>query len=209
MKKEWVNGCEFSGQTSAVDQFKKQFSHLESGATAPLNRQHTSLPRPCLYYSNEAPKSQEQVASFTVKDHAFDGREEAVRYPKGSERLPDRSTPMGTYKSFSQAGQRPFTGMPAKPGKVVGPGLPMDNGASKDNMDPRRLARNGFPQASSYNGVPAYSYPRRIPPGIPDKDGKREPMIVESVAQGKNQFVDVGPTGGKLTATQTGLSHYY
>ena len=30
---------------SAVDQFKKQFSHLESGGTTPLDRQHTSLPR--------------------------------------------------------------------------------------------------------------------------------------------------------------------
>lgn len=98
--------------------------------------------------------------------------------------------------------------MPAKPGKVVGPGLPMDNGTAKDNQDPRRHARNGFAQAS-YNGVPAYSYPRRIPPGIPDKDGKREPIIVESVTQPKNQFIDVGPAGGKLTATQTGLSHYY
>jgi hypothetical protein len=30
---------------SAVDQFKKQFSHLENGGTTPLDRQHTSLPR--------------------------------------------------------------------------------------------------------------------------------------------------------------------
>ena len=30
---------------SAVDQFKKQFSHLEGGGTVPPERQHTSLPR--------------------------------------------------------------------------------------------------------------------------------------------------------------------
>lgn len=208
--KEYLDGTDRSNflYPSAIDQFKKQFSHLESGATAPLGRQHTSLPRPCLYYSNEVPKAQEQVASFSAKEHTFDGRDETVRYAKGSE----RAAPLGTsYKPLSQTSQRPFTGIPAKPGKVVGPGLPMDNGGvNKDNhQDPRRHARNGFAHAP-YNGVPAYVYPRRLPPGIPDKDGKREPMIVESIAQPKTQFVDVGgPASGKLTATHTGLSHYY
>eukprot|EP00250_Pteridium_aquilinum_P011171 c19883_g1_i2 orf=1119-2843(+) len=208
--KEYLDGTDRSNflYPSAVDQFKKQFSHLESGGTTPLNRQHTSLPRPCLYYSNEVPKSQEQVESFPATDHTLDVGEEAVKYVKGPERLPDRAAPLGAYKSFSQGSQRPFTGIPAKPGKVIGPGLPMDNGASKDGHDPRRHARNGIAQAS-HNGVPVYSYPRRIPPGIPDKDGKREPMLMEGVTQPKTQFVDIGPAGSKLTATQTGLSHYY
>lgn len=204
--KECMDGTDRSSflYPSAVDQFKKQFAHLESGGTAPLSRQHTSLPRPCLYYSNDVPKAKEQVSPLPIMDHTMD-----VREVKGTERISDRSTPLSAYRtSFSQSTQRTFTGMPAKPGKVVGPGLPVDN-AAKDNYDPRRHVRNGNPQAT-HNGLPVYSYARRIPPGIPDKDGKREPMTAEGIAHSKPQFVDMGPAGSKLTAAaQTGLSHYY
>ncbi|MCO5547167.1 hypothetical protein L7F22_000610 [Adiantum nelumboides] len=51
--KEFSDGTDRSSflYPSAVDQFKKQFAHLESGGSAPLSRQHTSLPR---YYKQTA-----------------------------------------------------------------------------------------------------------------------------------------------------------
>ncbi|KAH7300276.1 hypothetical protein KP509_24G054100 [Ceratopteris richardii] len=204
--KEYRDGTERSSfmYPSAVDQFKKQFAHLENGGTTPPSRQHTSLPRPCLYYSTEVPKMKEQMPSLSaVADRTLDMRE-----AKGPERLADRSTPIGGFRTaFSQTSQRPFSGVAAKPGKIIGPGLPLDN-VIKDVYDTQRQLRNGIPQAS-HNGIPLYSYPRRIPPGIADKDGKREPVVVDGVVQSKTQYVGISQASTKLAPAQTGVSHYY
>ncbi|XP_028058796.1 mitogen-activated protein kinase 15-like isoform X1 [Camellia sinensis] len=60
MLKEHLEGAEPTGfmYPSAVDQFKKQFAYLEEhygngGTVAPPERQHASLPRPCVLYSSD------------------------------------------------------------------------------------------------------------------------------------------------------------
>ncbi|KAL7103936.1 hypothetical protein ACP275_08G211900 [Erythranthe tilingii] len=99
--KDYINGIE--GTTflypSAVDQFKKQFAHLEehgdkSGPVIPLERKHVSLPRSTVLHSNTAP-------------------------PK------NQTTVDGIYNSLSRTLQPPQR-IPqlAKPGKVVGPVIP-------------------------------------------------------------------------------------
>lgn len=210
MLKEYLNGADRSNflYPSAVDQFKKQISHLESGAAIPLERQHASLPRPCLYHASERGKSLEQVASGASKEHVLDIREDTVKYVKEAEKVQlDRMAPSSNFRASSQVVERAPTGILAKPGKVIGPGLPLDNGVYKEAFDPRRVARNAVLHTSQ-NGIPLYSYPRRNTISRPEKDEKRETMINEVVVQPKTQFAGIG-AGRKVTAASTGLSHIY
>lgn len=196
--KEYINGADRSNflYPSAVDQFRKQFSHLEGGGILPLERQHTSLPRPCMYYSS---KPQEQAV---VKDHVLDIRDETAKHVREAEKVQTGNLPTGYYRSSSQTGSRAMSGNPAKPGKVVGSGLPMENG-----YDPRRLVRNGVSN-STQNWLPMYSYPRRNATGTPEKEEKRELLTVEGVMQPKTQFAGIG-VGHKIAAASNGASQAY
>ncbi|KAJ6337177.1 hypothetical protein OIU76_006950 [Salix suchowensis] len=70
--KDYVNGTERTNflYPSAVDQFRKQFAHLEenggkSGPVIPLERKHASLPRSTIVHSSSIPnKEQQNLASF-------------------------------------------------------------------------------------------------------------------------------------------------
>uniref|UniRef100_A0A0D9V375 mitogen-activated protein kinase n=1 Tax=Leersia perrieri TaxID=77586 RepID=A0A0D9V375_9ORYZ len=105
--KDYTNGTERTTflYPSAVDQFRKQFAHLEENTPIPAKEQSRTGP--------------------------------------------------------SQAPQRVPT---ARPGRVVGPVLPYENGATKDSYDTRRLAMNSgyppqqqIPQAYGYYQIPGKS----------------------------------------------------
>lgn len=74
MLKEYLEGSEPTGfmYPSAVDHFKKQFAFLEehygNGTTAaPLERQHASLPRPCVLYSDNSVQNSTDVTDNLSK----------------------------------------------------------------------------------------------------------------------------------------------
>ncbi|PQM37176.1 mitogen-activated protein kinase 11 [Prunus yedoensis var. nudiflora] len=72
--KDYINGTERANflYPSAVDQFRKQFAHLEenggkSGPVIPLERKHVSLPRSTIVHSNTVPPKEQQNYAF-LKD---------------------------------------------------------------------------------------------------------------------------------------------
>ncbi|CAN1807335.1 Mitogen-activated protein kinase 16 [Linum perenne] len=75
MLKEFLQGSEPTGfmYPSAVDHFKKQFTFLEErygkggAVVAPPERQHASLPRPCVLYSDNTVQSSAKVAKDLAK----------------------------------------------------------------------------------------------------------------------------------------------
>ncbi|TVU35818.1 hypothetical protein EJB05_17724 [Eragrostis curvula] len=143
--KDYTNGTERTTflYPSAVDQFRKQFAHLEensgNGPVIPMERKHASLPSS----SREKPSS-----------------DEIYKNPRETERF------SGNIPRTSQAPQR----VPAaRPGRVVGPVMPYENGSTKDPYDTRRFAMNSgyppqqqIPQTYGYyqtSGKPACSEP--------------------------------------------------
>ncbi|OVA06225.1 Protein kinase domain [Macleaya cordata] len=75
--KDYMNGTERTNflYPSAVDQFRKQFVHLEenggkSGPVIPLERKHVSLPRSTVVHSNTVlPKEQPNMGSLKDRQH--------------------------------------------------------------------------------------------------------------------------------------------
>ncbi|CDP06180.1 unnamed protein product [Coffea canephora] len=155
--KDYMNGIERTNflYPSAVDQFRKQFAHLEenggkNGTVIPFERKHVSLPRSTIVHSNAVPPK-EQLRAPTLKDRQ-NGEEPCCRNPRDSDGLP------GSLSRTLQTQQR----IPqAKPGKAVGPVLPYENGTvNKEAYDPRTVVRNpvlqpppqGIPSAYCYHG---------------------------------------------------------
>ncbi|RAL38919.1 hypothetical protein DM860_015280 [Cuscuta australis] len=107
---------------SAVDQFRKQFAHLEenggkAGPVAPAERKHVSLPRSSVIHSSSTtipPKKQS-----SSKD-----RQTAEESSNGNYRQPDGG-PCSLPRTL-QSQQRTYPA--AKPGKVVGQILPCETG---------------------------------------------------------------------------------
>ncbi|KAL3502903.1 hypothetical protein ACH5RR_037352 [Cinchona calisaya] len=153
--KDYMNGIERTNflYPSAVDQFKKQFAHLEenggkNGPVIPFERKHVSLPRSTVVHSNAVhPKEQSRIP--TLKDRQ-NGEEPGCRNPRDSDGLP------GSLPRTFQAQQR----IPqAKPGKVVGPVLPYENGnVMKESYDPRTVVRNPVLQQQAQVIPSAYCY---------------------------------------------------
>lgn len=139
--KDYVNGTERTNflYPSAVDQFRKQFAQLEenggkSGASAPLERKHVSLPRSTVVHSNSVlPKEQPKINSY--KDQ------------------PTQAEEVNPSRNFQATQRLPI----AKPGRVVGPVVPYENRhIAKDVYDPRTMIRGTvFP---SQPMPPAYCY---------------------------------------------------
>ncbi|KAK9285543.1 hypothetical protein L1049_024738 [Liquidambar formosana] len=166
--KDYMNGTERTNflYPSAVDQFRKQFAHLEenggkSGPVIPLERKHVSLPRSTIVHSNtNPPKEQPNIATSRDRQMADDTCNKNSR---------DTDSFPGNQSRTLQGPQRiPL----AKPGKVVGPVASYENGSiMKDAYDPRMLIRNAVlpPQAVP----PAYCYRRT-------STGKQERSTTES-----------------------------
>ncbi|XP_040967772.1 mitogen-activated protein kinase 20-like isoform X1 [Gossypium hirsutum] len=140
--KDHMNGTERTNflYPSAVDQFKKQFAHLEenggkSAPVIPLERKHVSLPRSTIVHSNTIAPKEQQPSLKSLKE-----RQNAEEAYQASKSL--------------QAQQRiPL----AKPGKIVGPVALYENGTiMKDAYDTRTFIRStGLPPQAVH---PAYTY---------------------------------------------------
>ncbi|GKV15502.1 hypothetical protein SLEP1_g26289 [Rubroshorea leprosula] len=151
--KDHMNGTERTNflYPSAIDQFRKQFAHLEENGgkndtTIPLERKHASLPRSTVVHSNTIPpKDQPNINSFKDRQTT----EEA--YNKNSrERV---AIPINISRTLHAPQRIPL----AKPGKVVGPVVPYENGnIIKDTYDPRTFVRSTM--VPTHAVPPAYSY---------------------------------------------------
>ncbi|KAI0518624.1 hypothetical protein KFK09_006060 [Dendrobium nobile] len=158
--KEFLEGEESTNfmYPSAVDQFKKQFAYLEehygNGATvAPPERQHASLPRPCVFRSeNTAHNSSDAVIEFSKCSINEDDKSKP-QYENGVD--PVTKFPL----QISQRSQ----GTALRPGKANASMLRQNNSTNSgaDPFEQRRIARNPItnPQFNSSN----CSYPRRNP----------------------------------------------
>nr|ACF06191.1 mitogen activated protein kinase 16-1 [Oryza sativa Indica Group] len=151
MLREFLEGTESTGfmYPSAVDHFKKQFAYLEEhyakGSTAaPPERQHNSLPRPCVVYSDNRPQSTasvtEDLSRCLIRDNNLKSQDSAS---VGASRIPQ--------------------GAAARPGKAVGSMLRYGNcstSAAEQQYEQRRVVRN--PAIAPNSSVPlGSSYPRR------------------------------------------------
>ncbi|PIN05460.1 Mitogen-activated protein kinase [Handroanthus impetiginosus] len=121
--KDYINGIERTNflYPSAVDQFKKQFAHLEesigkSGPVIPLERKHVSLPRSTIVHSDTVPP-RDQTTIVNSKDRQ-NGEESCSRNSRDFDGLHNSLKTLHPPHRIPQA----------KPGRVVGPVLPYENG---------------------------------------------------------------------------------
>ncbi|KAG5240966.1 hypothetical protein OIU76_014484 [Salix suchowensis] len=159
MLKEHLDGSEPTGfmYPSAVDHFKKQFAYLEehygNGApVAPPERQHASLPRACVSYSDNTIQTSAEVTNDLSKCSIKEIEKPHVDRSGG---IPMTRLPLQVPQSI-QAGA-------ARPGKVVSSVLRYNNcgAASAENLDQRRMTRN--PATSTQYTTANCSYPKRNP----------------------------------------------
>ncbi|KAK6917953.1 Protein kinase domain [Dillenia turbinata] len=152
---DYMNGTERTNflYPSAVDQFRKQFAHLEenggkSAPVIPLERKHVSLPRSTIVHSSTVPmKEQGSIPSYKDKQITEEAGNKIRRDTDSIPVIPSRNL---------QAPQR----IPARPGKVVGPVAQYENGSiMKDAYDRRTFIGNAVlpPQPIAPT---AYSYCR-------------------------------------------------
>lgn len=153
MLKEFLEGTEPIGfmYPSAVDQFKKQFACLEeqygNGATAiPLERQHASLPRQRVLYSDNAVQNSVEVSDNLAKCSISDS----------DKSHPDRNGVIPMARVPLQVPQR-AQGSAAKPGKVVSSVMPQNGGTTSEVYQQRRMISD--PSLPAQFTTP--SYPRR------------------------------------------------
>ncbi|KAA8548569.1 hypothetical protein F0562_000164 [Nyssa sinensis] len=157
MLKEFLEGTEPTGfmYPSAVDQFKKQFAYLEEhygngGTVAPLERQHASLPRPCVLYSDTATQNSAEITNDLSKCCIKEVEKPHMDRTSG---IPRSRLPL-------QAGAA------ARPGKVISSVLRYNNCgvaavAAAEALEQRRMVRN--PSVPTQYAVSGSSYPRRNP----------------------------------------------
>ncbi|KAJ4780780.1 Mitogen-activated protein kinase [Rhynchospora pubera] len=163
--KDYINGTERTNflYPSAVDQFRRQFAHLEENggkpdSGLPIDRKHVSLPRSTIVHSGTVPIKEQQQ------------QQQVQQQMMGPSR--DRDRPMLTDESrsvsaASRPSQQPQRAPAARPGKVVGPVLPYENSVVKDPYDPRRYIRNP-PVLSPQPAVPPPSYYYQAQPIKPE-----------------------------------------
>ncbi|KAJ7954972.1 Mitogen-activated protein kinase [Quillaja saponaria] len=160
MLKEHLEGEEPTGfmYPSAVDHFKKQFAYLEEhygkgGTVAPPERQHASLPRACVLYSDKSI----QNSAVVTDDLSKCSIKEIEKSPV------DRSCGIPMARLPVQVPQN-IQGVAARPGKVVGSVLRYNNCgavATAEALEQRKMVRN--PAVSTQYTASSCSYPRRNP----------------------------------------------
>ncbi|KAK9289155.1 hypothetical protein L1049_017628 [Liquidambar formosana] len=175
MLKEYLDGTEPTGfmYPSAVDHFKKQFAYLEehygNGATVtPPERQHASLPRACVLYSDNSVQNSAEVVADLSKCCI---KETDKPHMDRSSGIPMTRLPLQVPQS-TQGGA-------ARPGKVVGSVLRYGNCgaaavAAAEALEQRRMVRN--PAVPTQYTASNCSYTRRNPVS---KDERGEAEVVE------------------------------
>lgn len=153
MLREFLEGAEPTGfmYPSAVDHFKKQFTFLEEhyakGSTAaPPERQHNSLPRPSVIYSDNRPQNAanitDDLSRCAIRDNTQKAQKDSASV--GANRIPHGAAAAA-----------------ARPGKVVGSVLRYGNCSTSgtEQYEQRRVVRS---PGIAPNGVTSgSSYPRR------------------------------------------------
>ncbi|EEF45410.1 mitogen-activated protein kinase 15 [Ricinus communis] len=202
MLKEYLEGSEPTSfmYPSAVDHFKKQFAYLEehygNGATvAPPERQHASLPRPCVLYSDNTVQSSAEVANDLSKCSIKEMEKPQVDRSGG---IPMTRLPLQVPQSIQASA--------ARPGKVVGSVLRYNNcGATAttvEALEQRRMVRN--PAISTQYTAANCSYPRRNPV-CKNERGEDEGVEGSGGLQPKPQYM-----ARKVAAAQGGPgNHWY
>eukprot|EP00252_Welwitschia_mirabilis_P008684 TRINITY_DN2074_c0_g2_i3.p1 TRINITY_DN2074_c0_g2~~TRINITY_DN2074_c0_g2_i3.p1 ORF type:complete len:566 (-),score=109.09 TRINITY_DN2074_c0_g2_i3:390-2087(-) len=201
MLKEHLNGTDRTNfmYPSAVDQFKRQFSHLEehfgkNGPIVPLDRQHASLPRSSVY-PNSIPPTIASSSEGLIQPH-----NEAHRYAKEAERQQHVRCLGNPLKAPFQT-HRIIQGS-AKPGKAVGPVLPFENDSSKEIYDAKRKMRNTtLPSGHCI----LYSCPKRGSNGKSEYNPK-EDSCEANLGLPRHTYGSIG-TVGEVAAIQNGSSH--
>ncbi|KAK4748908.1 hypothetical protein SAY87_015494 [Trapa incisa] len=206
MLKEFQEGSEPTNfmYPSAVDHFKKQFAYLEEhygkvGAVPPPERQHASLPRACVLYSDPMQNSMEVVEDMSKCSI----KETDKSHVQRSSEIPMTRPPL----QISQNGQ----GAAARPGKVVGSALRHNiNGAVGVNartVEQRGMMRNTAGPAQ-YSSSTNCLYPRRNS-GSVCKNERGEEEALEGVPSGM-QRNNAQHIQRKVAAAQGGSgSHWY
>ncbi|XP_022761951.1 mitogen-activated protein kinase 16-like isoform X4 [Durio zibethinus] len=194
MLKEYLEGSEPTGfmYPSAVDHFKKQFAFLEehygNGTTAaPPERQHASLPRPCVLYSDNSLQNSTDVTDNLSKCSIKETERPPTERSCG---IPMSRLPLQVPQSI-QGG--------ARPGKVVGSVLRYNNcgaAAAAETLEQRRMVRN--PTVPNQYTASNCSYPRRNPVCKNDR-GEDEVVEGSNGLQPKPQYM-----ARKVAAAQGG-----
>ncbi|XAR52793.1 Mitogen-activated protein kinase [Bertholletia excelsa] len=165
--KDYMNGIERTSflYPSAVDQFRKQFTHLEenggkNGPVIPFERKHVSLPRSTVVHSNMiAAKDQVNLATIRYKQTPEQSRNKNSRYADGVTGNPPRT--IQAPQTIPLAGKSGVPLVPYESGDLV-----------SQTYDPRTVISNAIlpPQAI----VPsAYGYCR-------SGSGKQERSAMET-----------------------------
>lgn len=202
MLKEFLDGSEPTGfmYPSAVDQFKKQFAHLEEHygkgtSAAPLERQQSSsLPRACVLYPKETVEVTNGLSKCSIK--------EVGKQYITSAAMPMNRLPLQVPQTIQGGGSA------ARPGKVVGSVMRYNGGpppaaaaGAGDSLEQRRAGRNNPVAAPTQFPLPASSYPRRSNNSAACKNDKVETAI-EVSANGLQARPPYVPR--KLAAAQGG-----
>ncbi|KAG0454883.1 hypothetical protein HPP92_023805 [Vanilla planifolia] len=182
--KDYINGSERTSFLfpSAVDQFRRQFAHLEEnggkvGSIVPLERKHVSLPRSTIVHSTTIP--------IKEQPNAGDG-----------ESFIEHST-----RPSSQAPQRvPF----AKPGKVLSSTMPCGNGSIQEAYGYRKQLRSNM--LPPHPGIPPPSCFRRSSGESTDAEGeftghRKPPQPADTVLDMRASPFFVA-SGGKLGSAE-------
>ncbi|KAL3682807.1 hypothetical protein R1sor_000829 [Riccia sorocarpa] len=203
MLKEYLNGTDHANfmYPSAVDQFKRQFAHLEEhygkNGNSPVppapERQHASLPRPCLLYNN--PVAPEQAAP-QARERVLEYREEQAKQSRENEKSSSDRGNASVTKGQGHPSQKTSHGGPAKPGKVVGSGVSVGNGggsgATKEASDGRKLVKCSSVSGAQYPSS-LYSYGRRNSAGSKgDRDEKKDDSSDLTSVQSRTESMGLG-----------------
>jgi serine/threonine protein kinase len=162
MLKEHLEGAEPTGfmYPSAVDHFKKQFAYLEEhygkgGTISPLDRQHASLPRQCVLYSDDSRQNMAEVAADDLSKCCIKEVEKPVIDRNGGvamNRMPLQA-PQNIQGVMTNRSVAP------RPRKVAGSVLHYNSGVA--GAEQRRTIKN--PSVSAQYAASSCSYPKRNP----------------------------------------------